>query len=117
MAQLDRPPTQRDLGMIAVAGAIAEAYWEGHTFDDITEEYFWENEYIMSDTDWACAGCPAGCPTDEFLSYVSESAKLLDPETRALWPKVTQEARYLIRSTRGYLPTIRLQCDQNAESL
>jgi hypothetical protein len=49
MAQLDRPPTQRDLGMIAVAGAIAEAYWEGHTFDDITEEYFWENEYIMSD--------------------------------------------------------------------
>jgi hypothetical protein len=114
MAQPDRPPTQRDLGMIAVAGAIAEAYWQGDTFEDITEEYFWEEEDIMSDTDWACAGCPAGCPTAQFLNYVSESARLLDPETGALWSKVTQEARYLIRSTRGYLPTIRVQCDQNA---
>jgi hypothetical protein len=100
IARLDRPPTQRDFGMIAVAGAIAEAYWQGDTFEDITEGYFWEDADIMSDTDWACAGCPAGCPTDEFLSHVDESAKLLDPETGGLWPKVIQKSRYLMKFTR-----------------
>jgi hypothetical protein len=49
------------VAMIAVAGAIAEHVWRDDAdFLENEGEWAWDEEAIMSPTDWAMAGCEPG---------------------------------------------------------
>jgi hypothetical protein len=100
-----RKPTKQRKRMIAVAGAVAEAYWQDRDIWDVAEEIDWYEPAVMSPTDWHLAGCPVGEPNTRLFTAVGEVAALLRPDGGSLWSPLIQTARNLIVTSR----TIRLE--------
>ena len=83
-----------DAMIVAVAGAVAEHIWMGDG-DFLREdgEWPWEEEAIMSQSDWRLAGVEPGKPTPDFMLAVGE---VLDLLTGPLKPELYATARRLI---------------------
>jgi hypothetical protein len=89
-----RPVSQARMAMIAVAGTIAEHVWDDDCdFLRAESEWPWEEESIMSPSDWLLAGVDPGSPTPDFMRAVR---KVIDLLTGPLKPELYATARRLI---------------------
>jgi hypothetical protein len=69
-----RPVSRARRAMIAVAGAIAEHVWRGEAdFLRNEGEWAWDEEAIMSPTDWDLTGCAPGEPDAVLMRAVDKA--------------------------------------------
>ncbi len=89
--------------MIAVAGAVAEAYWQDRDIWDVAEEIDWYEPAVMSQSDWHLGGCAVGEPSTRLFTAIQEVAVLLRPDGGPLWSSLLRTARELIVASREIL--------------
>jgi hypothetical protein len=85
--------------MVAVAGLVAEACWDGEDFYDV-REFFDLNPERMSQSDWDLSGCLCGEPSKQLLDAMEQVFELLNRERGRLWNALLVEARDLIVRSR-----------------
>jgi hypothetical protein len=85
--------------VLAVAGLIAEACWDGETVDDLWDALELDPEE-MSQSDWDLSGCLPGDPPKQFWDAMEQAFDLLNRETGKLWIALLVEARGLIVRSR-----------------
>lgn len=83
--------------MVAVAGLVAEACWDGEY--DVCE-FFGSNPERMSQSDWDLSGCLCGEPSKQLLDAMEQVFELLNREMGRLWNALLVEARDLIVRSR-----------------
>jgi hypothetical protein len=70
--------------MIGVAGAVAEDVWsDDAVFLENEGAWAWQEEAIMSPTDWRLTGCAPGEPDKTFMRAVGKVIDLLNGTLRA----------------------------------
>jgi hypothetical protein len=85
--------------MVAVAGLVAEACWNGEDFYDLSE-FFDLNPEGMSRSDWDLSGCLYSEPSEQLLDAMEQVFELLNRERGDLWNALLVEARSLIVRSR-----------------
>jgi hypothetical protein len=85
--------------LVAVAGLVAEACWDGEIFEQLYEDLESDPEK-MSQSDWDISGCPSGEPSEQFWDAMEQAFELLNGETGKLWDALVLEARGLIVRSR-----------------
>jgi hypothetical protein len=85
--------------VVAVAGLVAEACWDGEKFDDLYDALELNPEE-MSQSDWDLSGCLSGEPSKQFWDAMEQAFELLNRETGKLWNALFVEARGLIVRSR-----------------
>jgi len=85
--------------VVAVAGLVAEACWDGEIFEQLYEDLKSDPEK-MSQSDWDISGCPSGEPSEQFWDAMEQAFELLNRETGKLWNALLLEARGLIVRSR-----------------
>ena len=76
--RVERSPriSRAHMAMVAVAGAIAEHVWRDDAdFLENEGEWAWDEEAIMSPTDWDMAGCDPGEPNAAFMRAVGRAPR------------------------------------------
>jgi hypothetical protein len=94
-------PTSRQLSMIAVAGAVAEACWQDRAISSVADEWDWYDPAVMSESDWRFAGCSVGQPSRALFTAIDEVGALLRSNGGPLWQELIQTARGLIDTSRA----------------
>jgi hypothetical protein len=85
--------------VVAVAGLVAEACWDGGIFYELYDALEFSPE-DMSQSDWDLSGCPPGEPSKQFWDAMEQAFDLLNRETGKLWNALLMEARCLIVRSR-----------------
>jgi len=85
-----------DYRLAGVAGAVAEFCWSNVPCFDTFDLGEWFDPEIMSETDWAMAGCEPGAPTDIVFDAIETVFALLNRASGALWPDLVRRSRQLI---------------------
>jgi hypothetical protein len=85
--------------VVAVAGLVAEACWDGGIFYELYDALEFNPEE-MSQSDWDLSGCPPGEPSKQFWDAMEQAFDLLNRETGKLWNALLVEARGLIVRSR-----------------
>jgi hypothetical protein len=96
---LPQEASEDELRLVAVAGFVAEACWDGETYDDLCDDWDYDPD-IMSPTDWRMAGCAPGEPSPQLREAAEEAFRLLNREEGNLWNDLVREAHYLIERYR-----------------
>lgn len=86
--------------MVAVAGVVAEACWEGEEYCHGVYEFFDTNPEKMSPSDWDFSGCLCGKPSEQLFDAMKQVFELLNSGTGGLWNALLVEARRLIVQSR-----------------
>jgi hypothetical protein len=85
--------------VLAVAGLVAEACWDGGMFSELYDALEL-SPGDMSQADWDHSGCLPGEPSEQFGDEMEQAFELLNRETGKLWSALLVEARVLIVRSR-----------------
>ncbi|MCU1340286.1 MAG: hypothetical protein JWO19_5867 [Bryobacterales bacterium] len=94
---LSEKTTAANSRLISVAGPVAEYIWHGCD-GNIHEQWFWDEQCAMSETDWQMARTKPGEPDQKFMDAVRHVHRQF---TGPLWPDVCCAARELIVRSRS----------------